>query len=106
MAIVKLYAARDGMEAHHLRAMLEAEGIEATVMGELLGTARGELPLTQETLPSVWVDESDMEAAARVVERLQDPPIEEGKPDWTCPACGEQIERQFDACWHCETERP
>ncbi len=25
--------------------------------------------------------------------------------DWACPACGETIEPQFDACWHCGTNR-
>ncbi len=25
---------------------------------------------------------------------------------WTCPKCGEQIEKQFDSCWRCSTPRP
>ena len=25
--------------------------------------------------------------------------------EWSCPGCGEQIERQFDACWKCGTNR-
>lgn len=24
---------------------------------------------------------------------------------WQCPTCGERLERQFDACWNCGTER-
>ena len=25
---------------------------------------------------------------------------------WTCPNCGEQVEKNFAACWNCEAERP
>jgi predicted RNA-binding Zn-ribbon protein involved in translation (DUF1610 family) len=25
---------------------------------------------------------------------------------WTCPNCGEQIEKDFAVCWNCEAERP
>ena len=25
---------------------------------------------------------------------------------WTCPKCGEQVERNFEACWNCEAPRP
>jgi ribosomal protein S27AE len=25
---------------------------------------------------------------------------------WTCPKCGEQVEKNFAACWNCEAERP
>lgn len=25
---------------------------------------------------------------------------------WTCSKCGESIEDQFDACWHCSTPKP
>jgi ribosomal protein S27AE len=25
---------------------------------------------------------------------------------WTCPNCGEQVEKNFLACWNCEAERP
>lgn len=24
---------------------------------------------------------------------------------WTCPQCGESIERQFDSCWKCSTPK-
>jgi hypothetical protein len=25
---------------------------------------------------------------------------------WTCPGCGELVEKNFAACWNCEAERP
>jgi DNA-directed RNA polymerase subunit RPC12/RpoP len=25
---------------------------------------------------------------------------------WTCPACGEQSEANFGACWNCQADRP
>lgn len=106
MSLVKLYTARDSLEAHYLRSLLAERGIAATVMGETLGAARGELPATQETLPSVWVNQADMEHAVPIARDLAEsshhPPT--GEP-WTCPNCGEIIEPQFAACWNCGFER-
>jgi hypothetical protein len=28
------------------------------------------------------------------------------KPPWQCPDCGEALEGQFSACWHCGALRP
>ena len=63
----KIYTARDSMEAHFVRCLLEREGIEAGVFGEPLGLARGELPFTPDTLPSVWVKSEDAERAIDIV---------------------------------------
>lgn len=27
-------------------------------------------------------------------------------PPWRCQGCGEEIEGQFSACWHCGESRP
>ena len=105
----KLYAAGTAMEAQLLVAALEDHGIRAVVMGELLGMARGDLPMTQETLPSVWVSRGDVERAMQIV---QDFVTQEHRPDeaepqpWACPSCGEEVEGVFDVCWNCQTARP
>ena len=106
----KIYSARDSLEAHFLRHMLEAQGIEAKVLGDILGMARGELPLTTETLPSVWVKVKDAPAAAAIVEEFEnrgDTPIDPELDDtpWQCPHRNETIEGQFTACWKCQNPR-
>jgi len=106
----KVYSARDSLEAHFLRHMLEAQDIEAKVLGDILGMARGELPLTTETLPSVWVKVKDAPAAAAIVEAFEnrsDDLIDPERDDtpWQCSQCNETIEGQFTACWNCQNPR-
>ena len=106
MALVKLYAARDSMEAHYLRSFLEADGIRATVMGDTLSTARGELPPNVDTLPSVWVNAEDADRALEAVSRFRMEPTDVEVPQndeaWECPNCGEIVEGQFTECWKCQ----
>ena len=112
MSLRKLYTAIGPMDAHFLRNLLEQQGIEATVMGESLAAARGDLPLTPDTLPSVWVYEEDMERALPVAQEYilrhvrQDEPRPLASEPWKCPSCGESIEPQFDECWKCGHQRP
>ncbi len=110
MALIKLYAG-DSMLAHHLCGLLEQARVKATVMGDTLGAARGDIPVTIETMPSVWIDERDAERAKPILERF----VRGGKggpsdapdpPPWPCPQCDEQIERQFTNCWNCGAARP
>lgn len=63
-----VFSARDPVEAHLLRAVLESEGIEAKVMGEFLYLARGGVPFDNHTEPSVWVADEDVDRARTVVE--------------------------------------
>lgn len=63
-----------------------------------------EVPVDPDTLPSVWVPESQAERAIRLIARTQGGLIEDG--DWTCPRCGEDIEGQFTDCWQCGASRP
>lgn len=115
MELVKVYTARDAMEAHFLKGLLEQDGIDATVMGESLAIARGDLPVTPETLPSVWVRQEDAARAAPIVDVFIDSKAEDEDSDedsvddldsWTCSRCGESVEGQFTDCWNCEAPRP
>ena len=69
--MIKIYEARDSLEAHFLRNLLESAEIRAKVLGETLGAARGELPMTSETLPSVWINPDDLGKAQGIVEEYE-----------------------------------
>jgi hypothetical protein len=97
----KVFVAQHPTEAHLVKGLLESHGIAAEVQGESLFGARGEAPITADTLPSLWVlDDSQVEKAIQIL-RVR----EEGEP-WQCAGCGEAIERQFGNCWRCGAERP
>ena len=65
-----VFSARDPVEAHLLRAVLESEGIAAKVMGEFLYLARGGVPFDNHTEPSVWVSDEDLGRARTIVEEF------------------------------------
>jgi len=102
----KVYIAKNPADAHLLKGLLEGENIEAEVRGEFLYGVRGEVPITPDTCPSVWVmDDADYDRAMELVFREGEPPYPvEGKA-WRCN-CGEENENQFTECWSCGKGRP
>jgi hypothetical protein len=85
---------------HHLRNLLEAEGLRAIVRNEILSSAMGELP-PAECQAELWVvEDADLQRAQELIS---------GKvpvgPDWTCSACGETSGPQFTQCWRCQKTR-
>lgn len=104
----KIYIARNPVDAHLLRGVLEGEGVQAVVQGEFLWSARGEVPITGETSPSVWVvNDEDFERAMETVKEFQslEGISDSQNEEWKCAACGETNEGQFTECWHCGTSR-
>jgi hypothetical protein len=80
---------------------LTADGIEATVQRQYLGSAAGELPPDQ-CLPEVWIAHPALESRAReLLYDLQHIP----QRHWFC-RCGEEIEGGFSQCWSCGTQMP
>jgi hypothetical protein len=104
----QVYVAHHPTEAHLVKGLLEANGITAVVRGESLFGARGEVPSTADTLPSVWVEDENEALRARDVMSEYERGRTPEKPDmaWICPACSERIEAQFTECWHCGAGRP
>jgi hypothetical protein len=104
----KVYIAKNPADAHLLKGLLEGENIEAEVRGEFLYGVRGEVPITPDTCPSVWVrDDADYDRAVELVSTFR-----EGEPSspaegetWRC-RCGEENELQFTECWSCGRARP
>ncbi|MCZ7565134.1 MAG: DUF2007 domain-containing protein [Burkholderiales bacterium] len=92
------------MRVHHLKNVLEAEGIRCYLRNELLTRLAGEIPFTECALELHLVDEADRWRAERLLEdwRRAAPGT---APPWACDACGEQLEVQFTACWRCGRPR-
>jgi hypothetical protein len=68
----KVYIGENPFDAHMVRDFLESAGIEAVVRGEHLFALRGGVPMTDDTLPAVWlVYEEKFEEARKLVEQLQ-----------------------------------
>lgn len=65
-----VFSARDPVEAHLFRAVLESEGIPARVQGEFLFQARGGVPFDHHTAPSVWVSDEDVDRARTIAEEF------------------------------------
>jgi len=94
-----LFSSLNLLEVHHLKNLLEAEGIRSHIKNELLSRLAGEIPFT-ECAPQLWLlDERDIERARRIVADFGRDAL--ATPPWRCPGCGETLEGQFSACWHC-----
>ena len=99
-----LYSSLNLHEIYHLKNLLEAEGIRCQIRNELLSRLAGEIPFT-ECAPEIWLlDRRDLERATRIVSDFGRAAV--AAPLWQCPECGEALEGQFSACWHCGAERP
>jgi len=104
----QVYIADDPTEAHLVKGILEQYGISCEIRGEALWIARGQLPLTSETLPTIWIfDDNRFEEATELTERFQKGTLTENTgAGWKCPECGEEVEGQFTECWQCGANRP
>ena len=101
--MIQAYVAQNLMQAHLIRGFLDSEGIFSVVRGEHLVAIQGEVPITMDTLPSIWVAEEDRERARELIDRaLREQLVVR---DWTCPGCSETIEGQFTECWRCGAAR-
>jgi hypothetical protein len=109
----QLYMARDELDAHFLQGLLSEEGIESVIQGETMERVWGGVPVNDQTTPTLWVGEADVERARPIVEqyeRRRKDLVDHGdapdRPTWKCPNCSEGIEEQFTSCWNCGTARP
>lgn len=101
----RVYVARNVSEAHIVNGMLNAAGIKAEVRGHYLAGGYGELPMTADTLPSVWIDDAGQAANAKALISEYERPGASKGPPWRCEQCGEIHAGQFTACWKCGRER-
>ncbi|MEO7761804.1 MAG: DUF2007 domain-containing protein [Casimicrobiaceae bacterium] len=101
----RIFVARNVSEAHIVSGMLNGAGIAAEVRGHYLAGGYGELPMTSDTLPSVWIEDGRQFSAARSVIAEYERPGLNRTPGWQCEQCGEIHAGQFTACWKCGRER-
>ena len=82
MALVKIYIGREAMDAHYVRSLLNGEGIDAEVMGGMLGMAWPLVAPTLNTHPTVWVDDKDVTRALGVLRDHRKPRCPRGVFSW------------------------
>jgi hypothetical protein len=103
--VTKVYSAQNALTVGNLRNLLLREGIESEVRTPFLAAATGDLPVT-ECWSQLWiVNDEDLERAMRLINGALEPGTET-YASWKCSQCGEEIEGQFEACWHCGSSRP
>lgn len=103
----KIYTAKNPLDAHLLKGVLSSYNIDAHIRGESLFAIRGEIPVTEDTLPTVWVDDAvPDETIAEIVATFDRPSPHRGHEEgWRCGSCGEYLDPQFSSCWKCGHER-
>ncbi|MHB8454917.1 MAG: putative signal transducing protein [Acidiferrobacterales bacterium] len=95
----KLYTAANLQEAHLIRGMLSAAGIETRIFNEHLQGGLGDIPFT-EVYPEVWLDEeADMTLAQRILADYERPMAVRGSR--RCSSCSEENPGSFEICWSC-----
>ena len=99
-----LISSLDSLEIHHLKNVLEVEGIRCFLKNELLARLAGEIPFTECALELHIRDESDRWRAERILEDWRRAGPAAAAP-WICDRCGERLEGQFTACWKCGAPR-
>lgn len=72
--------------------------------GEHLIPAYGEVPITFDTLPSIWVEDGDRTVARQRIDQALHGKVAGNQ--WTCPGCDETLGPQFTECWSCGAPRP
>jgi hypothetical protein len=98
-----VFTAEDSIYLHHLRNILEAQGIECVIKNERLSSLAGEIP-NQDCWPELWVIESaQVSRAKQFIETSQQNP--EADSQWICENCGEEHSSRFTDCWNCQSTK-
>lgn len=99
-----LYTSADAVLIGHLHSILQNRNIDAWVRNLSLYGGMGELPPI-ECWPELWIrNPEDYNLAIKIITPFVSP-AENRQSSWRCK-CGEELEGQFDICWHCGEQRP
>jgi len=99
-----LLSSLNALEIHHLKNVLETEGIRCWIKNELLSRLAGEIPFVDCAMELHLLREEDRPRAESLLETWRRGGT--AGPPWTCAECGEWLEGQFSACWKCGAARP
>ena len=100
-----IFSAQDPLIVGHLRNLLVSEGIECEVRTPYLAAAGGDLPITECWSELRITNDGDHGKAVSLINAALESGAESAV-SWKCPACGEDIERQFGVCWKCGSASP
>ncbi|HYT15257.1 MAG TPA: DUF2007 domain-containing protein [Burkholderiales bacterium] len=104
MPLKTIFSSLNLIDVHHLKNLLQTEGIRCHIRNEDLVRLAGEVPFTECALQLV-IDRDEDGAAAEAVLHEFLRPSRRAADSWRCPKCGEPIEGQFTACWKCGSGR-
>lgn len=97
----RVFSHPNSMIAGSMASLLNQEGIEAEIRNDILGGATGEIA-PGETWVELWVvDESQAEAATKLIKETMEQPE---RDEWICNHCQESNPATFDVCWHCGSQ--
>ena len=97
---VTIYNAENSLEANIVKGLIQTNGIECQITGEILQSALGEIPFDQ-TQVGVQVYAIKERHVRQILLNYQQ--VKQSAPDWVCPNCNEHNGSTFDFCWSCET---
>ncbi len=84
-----------------LKDFLGKEGIACVLRNDNLSTAMGEIPFI-ECFPELWLlDDECLPRARMLLDGWLNSKAAVPEEAWICPACGEQSDGNFGACWSC-----
>ena len=101
--MIKVYSHENIVQVHHIKNLLESNGIECAIKNEAITSLAGEVPMT-ECWPQVWLnDDNEKQRSLDLIFNYQEQ--DQNKENWTCTSCKENIESEFDICWNCGGSR-
>ena len=104
----QVYSVFDPTEAHIVKGVLESNGIQCEIRGEILAGLRGVLPITSDTAPTIWIfDDAKYDEARMRIEQYEQSKLNEpaDAEAWICSFCGEESDAEFTECWKCGTSQ-
>jgi hypothetical protein len=96
-----VHTTEDQVYLHHLKNILEAQGIACVIKNERLASIAGEIPMVN-VWPELWVRDVMKEKWAKEIINDFEKSVVEGE-NWICENCGEEHQAQFKDCWNCQS---